>query len=61
MLDQMMSDSGLEPRDEMYEDRITDLETRIEVLERYVSDLRRSIDNIHPVQYNIVAKDDTNV
>tara|TARA_A200000159_G_C7326857_1_gene341354 strand:- start:142 stop:324 length:183 start_codon:yes stop_codon:yes gene_type:complete len=60
MFDQM-SDSGIDPRDEMYEDRISDLETRVEMLERYVSDLRRTIDNIHPVQYNIVAKDDTNV
>jgi uncharacterized protein YceH (UPF0502 family) len=56
-----MSDSGLDPRDEMYEDRITDLEARIESLEKYVSDLRRTVDNIHPVQYNIVAKDDDNV
>ena len=60
MFDQM-SDSGLDPRDEMYEDRITDLEARIESLEKDVSDLRRTVDNIHPVQYNIVAKDDDNV
>ena len=60
MFDQM-SNSGFDPRDEMYEDRISDLEARVEMLERYVSDLRRTIDNIHPVQYNIVAKDDGNV
>lgn len=46
---------------QMYKDQITDLEARVESLEKYVSDLRRAVDNIHPVQYNIVAKDDTNV
>jgi prefoldin subunit 5 len=46
---------------QLFKDQITDLEARIESLEKYVSDLRRAVDNIHPVQYNIVAKDDTNV
>ena len=43
-------------RDEMYEDRINDLEARVESVERYVSELRRTIDNIHPVIYNIQEK-----
>ena len=46
---------------QMFKDQITDLEARVESLEKYVSDLRRTIDNIHPVQYNIVTKDDGNV
>ena len=41
---------------EMYEDRISDLEARVESLERYVSERRRTIDNIHPVIYNIQEK-----
>lgn len=43
---------------EYYSDRINDLELRVDMLERYVSELRSEISNIHPVQYNIVSKED---
>lgn len=42
-----------------YSDRITDLESRVDMLEKYVSELRRQVDNIQPVVYNIVNKNDT--
>lgn len=45
---------------EYYSDRVNDLELRVDMLEKYVSELRKQVSNIHPVQYNIVAKDDTN-
>lgn len=39
-----------------YEDRMVDLEARIESLENYVIQLKKDIDNIHPVIYNIQGK-----
>lgn len=42
-----------------YSDRVNDLELRVDVLEKYVSELRRQVDNIQPVVYNIVNKNDT--
>lgn len=43
---------------EYYSDRVNDLELRVDMLERYVSELRNQINDIHPVQYNIVAKEE---
>jgi len=54
-----------------FADKLLELQERIENLEKANSDkdaalfelenkLLHEIDNIHPVQYNIVAKDDTN-
>lgn len=42
---------------QMFNDQISDLEARIESLEKYVSELRRSVDNIHPIVYNIINKE----
>lgn len=39
-----------------YEDRMVDLEARIESLENYVIQLKKDIDSIHPVIYNIQEK-----
>lgn len=40
------------------DDRINDLESRIEQIEKLVLKLQHQVDNIHPVQYNIIAKED---
>ena len=38
------------------EDRLSDLEARLESLEKYVIELAVRVDNIHPVIYNIQEK-----
>ena len=38
------------------EDRLSDLEARLESLEKYVIELATRVDNIHPVIYNIQEK-----
>jgi|TARA_B100002019_G_scaffold293238_1_gene319562 uncharacterized coiled-coil protein SlyX len=40
------------------DDRINDLESRVEQIEKLVLKLQHQVDNIHPVQYNIIAKED---
>ena len=42
---------------DLSEDRINDLEVRVESLEHLVMKMQKQLDNIHPVVYNIVSSE----